>query len=92
VESYALRRAAINLGDTFGLHLYRDGQITPLVRGTLQTTDPESPLYQVPKESAPAPRGDLTQQQMAALQNSLGAQIIDNGEQPTEVGVSGSGE
>jgi hypothetical protein len=95
VESYALRRAAINLGDTFGLHLYRDGQITPLVRGTLQTTDPESPLSPPQTQTEPArrqPQGDLTQEQVAALQNSLGAQIIENGEQPAEVGVSGSGE
>jgi hypothetical protein len=48
VESYALRRALIGLGDRLGLGLYEKGQVTPLVRGTLQLTDPESPLFQEP--------------------------------------------
>lgn len=54
VESYALRRAAIGLGDRLGLGLYNNGETTPLVRGTLQTTDPESPLFQAPKAAEPA--------------------------------------
>lgn len=32
VESYALRRAAIGLGDAFGLHLYAGGSSAPLVQ------------------------------------------------------------
>jgi len=71
VESYALRRAAINLGDTFGLHLYRNGQVQALVKGTLQTTDKESPLYQ--ETPAQAQNHDLTPEQVQALQSSLGA-------------------
>lgn len=83
VESYALRRAAINLGDTFGLHLYRDGQLAPLIKGTLQTTDPGSPQYQ---ETPPAAQDQgLTQEQMAALQTSLGAVPI--AQEPTEAPV-----
>lgn len=78
VESYALRRACINLGDTFGLHLYRDGQISPLIKGTLQTTDKDSPLYREQPVRAEAPA--LTNEQMTALQNSLGATIVsENG-------------
>lgn len=50
VESYALRRALIGLGDRLGLGLYDDGKKLPLVVGTLQLTDPESPLY-VAKDS-----------------------------------------
>lgn len=34
-ESYALRRAAIGLGDTFGLHLYNKGSYAALVKGSL---------------------------------------------------------
>ena len=34
-ETYALRRAAINLGDQFGLSLYNGGSLDPLVRWTL---------------------------------------------------------
>ena len=48
VESYALRRAAIGLGDRLGLGLYNDGKAEPLVRGTLQVTDVDSPLYREP--------------------------------------------
>jgi hypothetical protein len=80
VESYALRRAAINLGDTFGLHLYRSGQHSPLVRGTLMTTDPDSPLY-VPG-SPPPPNPVLTEEQKETLQRSLGAVPIDGSAEP----------
>lgn len=45
VESYALRRAAIGLGDRLGLGLYDEGNTKALVKGTLQLVDPESPLY-----------------------------------------------
>ncbi len=50
VESYALRRAAIGLGDRLGLGLYNDGKADALVRNTLQLADPESPLYLSPEE------------------------------------------
>lgn len=49
VESYALRRAAISLGDRLGLGLYDGGEVKPLVKGTLQLLDPESPLYRTPE-------------------------------------------
>lgn len=51
-ESYALRRAAIGLGDRLGLGLYNDGKSDPLVKGTLQLTDKDSPHYVAPAESA----------------------------------------
>ena len=78
VESYALRRACINLGDTFGLHLYREGQLGPLIRGTLQTTDSDSPLYTPNATPPPAPTV-LTDEQKAVLESSLGAvQVPEN--------------
>jgi hypothetical protein len=43
-QSYALRRAALNLGDNMGLHLYSGGSTAPLVANTLALVDPESPL------------------------------------------------
>lgn len=48
VESYALRRAAIGLGDRLGLGLYNDGKLEPLVRGSLQLSDKDSPHYVEP--------------------------------------------
>lgn len=42
-QSYAFRRAAIDLGDRLGLGLYDKGSTNPLVVGTLQLTDPDSP-------------------------------------------------
>jgi len=74
VESYALRRAAINLGDTFGLHLYRDGQRTPLIKGTLQLTDEDSPYYD--EKFVESLKPVLTDEQKAVLQASLGAQVV----------------
>lgn len=48
-QSYALRRAAISLGDALGLHLYEKGQAEPFVRGTLLIRgDVDSPLYEPP--------------------------------------------
>ena len=55
VESYALRRALIGLGDRLGLGLYDKGSHAPLVRGSLVLTDPESPLYAEQK------KGDSTE-------------------------------
>lgn len=40
-ESYALRRAAIGLGDRFGLSLYNFGSTAPIVKGTLQKLERE---------------------------------------------------
>src|SRR4249919_3900395 len=76
VESYALRRAAIGLGDAFGLHLYRDGQLGPLVKGSLVTTDPDSPLYNgdTPTIASNTP---LTEEQRKVLADSLGATVVE---------------
>ena len=76
VESYALRRAAIGLGDAFGLHLYADGSLAPLVRGTLM-------MEEVFGEAPPAPsQAALTPEQQAVLENSLGARVISD--EPTQ--------
>jgi len=72
VESYALRRAALGLGDRLGLGLYNDGQITPLVRGSLQFTDPESPWYQQP-EKGPSGENPERQERLAHLQAVVNA-------------------
>lgn len=34
-ESDAFKRAAINLGDNFGLSLYNNGSVAPVVRATI---------------------------------------------------------
>lgn len=72
VESYALRRAAINLGDRLGLGLYDKGQTAALVRNTLQMTDPESPLYLPPEEVARRAE-EARARQEAAAQRMQGA-------------------
>lgn len=38
-ESYALRRAALDFGDAFGLHLYDNGSTAPLIKGTLMLSE-----------------------------------------------------
>lgn len=67
VESYALRRAAIGLGDRLGLGLYNDGKITPLVKGTLQATDPESPQHV--EKGDEAEKDDSAKPNVARLQS-----------------------
>jgi recombination DNA repair RAD52 pathway protein len=55
-ESYALRRALINMGDALGLHLYNKGSLDPVVNKTLLLEDPESPLYREPKVVSTTPQ------------------------------------
>lgn len=75
VESYALRRAAIGLGDRLGLGLYNGGKTFALVRGTLQLADPESPLYREPTQEA-------GQQEVAAKKQPAALQAAFNGADP----------
>lgn len=60
VESYALRRAAIGLGDRLGLGLYDNGETKPLVKGTLQLIDPDSPLYKPDAKEEPSVSADTS--------------------------------
>src|SRR5262245_31193037 len=71
VASYALRRAAIGLGDGMGLHLYDEGRTSPLVKGTLMTEElwPDEPQ-----------RADLSPEQKAALAHSVGMENTREGE------------
>jgi recombination DNA repair RAD52 pathway protein len=64
--SDALKRCAINLGSQFGLSLYDQGSTVEVIKATLVT--PEG--YEKPKE-------ELTPEQQAALEKSLGAKPID---------------
>lgn len=85
VESYALRRAALDLGDAFGLHLYDGGSMAPLVKGSLiLRDDPESPLAgqaDVPNGSAGIAEDARTPEQIAEAEaqiaHSLGAQKVE---------------
>jgi len=61
-ESYALRRAALDLGDAMGLHLYNSGSLVPLVKGTLMMTgDIDSPLYVEPPKEEEKTKQSITQ-------------------------------
>lgn len=62
--SDALKRCAINLGTQFGLSLYDDGSTRDVVKGTL--VKPEG--WEEPK---------TTEEQVAALKHSLGAQEVE---------------
>ena len=74
--SDALKRCAINLGTQFGLSLYDDGSLRDVVRGTL-----------VKPEGAQEPvLAELSPEQTATLESSLGAEIIDQ-TPPPEVAV-----
>jgi len=64
-ESDALKRCAINLGTQFGLSLYNDGSRNDVVKGTLVV--PEGYVK-------PGP----TPEQQQALQQSLGATVIED--------------
>lgn len=69
-ESYAMRRAAIGLGDRLGLGLYDGGQNKPLVLGTLALVDPESPWYvEPPKEADGQASGTAATERLQAATN-----------------------
>lgn len=70
VESYAMRRAAINLGDRFGLGLYDEGKETALVRNALQFTDPESPYFIPKADPAPSQGADAVARMQGAIKNA----------------------
>jgi Rad52/22 family double-strand break repair protein len=59
-QSYALRRAALSLGDNMGLHLYNKGSFAPLVVNTLALADTESPLHVVRPAAATESAGGTT--------------------------------
>ena len=62
-QSYALRRAAISMGDAMGLHLYNGGSTAPLVGGTLQLVgDPDAPYYAGPPTGGQSPDGERPQE------------------------------
>lgn len=65
VASYALRRAAIGLGDALGLHLYDNGRTTGLIRGSL--------IQDYYGHQKPEP----TEDQVEALKHTLGAEEIE---------------
>ena len=64
--SDALKRCAINLGSQFGLSLYNNGSTAEVIRATIIT--PEG--YEKPAD-------EITPEQQAALEQSLGAQTVD---------------
>lgn len=67
-QSYALRRAAISLGDALGLHLYEKGQTLAFVRGTLALQgDKDAPLYVEPTQGPATEAGQ--DERVARLQN-----------------------
>lgn len=69
-ESYALRRAAIGLGDRFGLSLYNFGSTAPMVKGTLQALERQTAA----EEAAPLPEPtEQVQDAEAQIARSFGA-------------------
>lgn len=78
--SDATKRCAINLGTQFGLSLYDSGSTREVVKGT---------LVQPGGEVEPAENDGLTEEQMQALQNSLGATVIENKEEGATNGDDG---
>lgn len=66
-QSYSLRRAALDFGDSFGLHLYNAGSTAPLIKGSLQLTEQRKGEYQ----ELLAERQAQAQAGQAQLQGSL---------------------
>lgn len=77
--SLAKKRAAINLGDQFGLSLYNRGQLEALVRGTLVMPDGEAPTDDV-QEGVP--------QQVSLGNDEIDRDLDGDSGQQTEPGPS----
>lgn len=58
-ESQAFKRAAVNLGDQFGLSLYKDGSTSAVVRDTLVKPEDysEQPAQNFAPEGSAEPEG-----------------------------------
>lgn len=83
VESYALRRAVISLGDRLGLGLYDGGSQAALIKGTLQLLDPESPQYVSDEErAAEAAKAKVAAEERAARMQGA----LNNTENPSVAG------
>lgn len=92
-ESQALKRAAVNLGDQFGLSLYNNGNPHPIVMGTLvqnpkrsEPVDAEAPEVAPQSDEAPAewsPARDFLSEMGAATtsdeKNAIWSQAKDDG-------------
>jgi len=70
VESYAMRRAVISLGDRLGLSLYAKGSEEQIVKGTLQLTDPESPQY-ISEEERAKKMAEIEERKRARMQAAM---------------------
>lgn len=70
-DSQALKRAAVNLGDQFGLSLYNDGATEPVVKRTLAAPAPAPEARPIPAapESAPKPVAPAPKPKPPALRN-----------------------
>jgi hypothetical protein len=78
--SGALKRCATALGTQFGLSLYDDGNTSDIVRVVL--VRPDGATKGIPPTSSAAPQADLSPEGRAALEHSLGAEVI--AEEPTQ--------
>jgi recombination DNA repair RAD52 pathway protein len=52
-ETDALKRAAVNLGDAFGLSLYNNGSTAPVIVRTLDQPDPVEEIQQIIETASP---------------------------------------
>ena len=94
-ESQALKRCAINLGDQFGLSLYGQGSLAPLVRGTfvgLPKAEVPTEHEKVVGEVDPDHAGEASEEQAPAAQQAPApaqrqAPQQDGGPSPWEVMV-----
>lgn len=70
--SQALKRCAVNLGDQFGLSLYNDGSVEPVIVATFGHPDVGRPTEAQPvPEDAPVVGGDLAEQAPAEGEKGL---------------------
>jgi len=70
-QSYALRRAALDFGDSFGLHLYDKGSKFPLIKGSLVLSENREEEYKALLAKRAAEAQAAQQAGQAQLQGSL---------------------
>lgn len=75
--SGALKRCATSLGTQFGLSLYDNGSTADIVRVTL--VRPDGAKKGIPPTPGAATGGDLSPEGRAALEHSLGAEVVSEG-------------
>jgi hypothetical protein len=78
-ESYAFRRAVLDFGDAFGLHLYDGGSVLPLIKGTLMLTEHMKEEHEALRAAAEERRAEAAAAVQARMKHDTTGEPAEEG-------------